>query len=711
MNPRKQALSKIAGNKIAVEDSVKPYNIEAEYGADSFGLKTMEAYLSKPIYKRLRETIKLGVPLDQAVADDVAHAMKIWAMSRGATHYTHWFLPLTGSSAEKHDSFLEPTPDGNAIATFSGKNLILGEPDASSFPSGGLRSTFEARGYTAWDPTSPAFINRVGGVATLCIPTMFCSYTGEVLDKKTPLLRSIQVLSTQAKRLVKCFDPNCNDHVNVTLGAEQEYFLVDKNLYMLRPDLMQTGRTLFGAPPQKHQQLEDHYFGSIKPRIISFMHDVDKELWRIGIPAKTRHNEVAPAQFEIAPVFEELNLAIDHNMMVMEILRNTAEKHGLVCLLHEKPFAGINGSGKHNNWSISVGDRNLLNPGTNPHENALFLTTLCAVIKAVDEHSDLLRSATAGAGNDHRLGANEAPPAIISIFLGEQLSDIIEQLEAGEAKSSKNSKVIKIGVDTLPPLPCDATDRNRTSPFAFTGNKFEFRMAGSSQSCASPNIVLNTIVADAFAEIAEQLEALPPEKFHNGLQKILQEIVKKHKRIIFNGDGYKDEWKKEAAKRGLPNLPNTPAALKPFLDPKNIKLFEKYGVFNSKELKSRYEVFMEEYEKKIRIETSLALNMSKTIILPAAIKFLDQLAKTSAEISSVKWGKNAVIDNQGKLVSNLISEISKANAKLEAAIAKNDTQKSIVAMAELRKLVDSLEVEVDDVLWPLPKYSELLFVY
>ena len=711
MNPRKQALSKIAGNKIAVEDSVKPYNIEAEYGADSFGLKTMEAYLSKPIYKRLRETIKLGVPLDQAVADDVAHAMKIWAMSRGATHYTHWFLPLTGSSAEKHDSFLEPTPDGNAIATFSGKNLILGEPDASSFPSGGLRSTFEARGYTAWDPTSPAFINRVGGVATLCIPTMFCSYTGEVLDKKTPLLRSIQVLSTQAKRLVKCFDPNCNDHVNVTLGAEQEYFLVDKNLYMLRPDLMQTGRTLFGAPPQKHQQLEDHYFGSIKPRIISFMHDVDKELWRIGIPAKTRHNEVAPAQFEIAPVFEELNLAIDHNMMVMEILRNTAEKHGLVCLLHEKPFAGINGSGKHNNWSISVGDRNLLNPGTNPHENALFLTTLCAVIKAVDEHSDLLRSATAGAGNDHRLGANEAPPAIISIFLGEQLSDIIEQLEAGEAKSSKNSKVIKIGVDTLPPLPCDATDRNRTSPFAFTGNKFEFRMAGSSQSCASPNIVLNTIVADAFAEIAEQLEALPPEKFHNGLQKILQGIVKKHKRIIFNGDGYKDEWKKEAAKRGLPNLPNTPAALKPFLDPKNIKLFEKYGVFNSKELKSRYEVFMEEYEKKIRIETSLALNMSKTIILPAAIKFLDQLAKTSAEISSVKWGKNAAIDNQGKLVSNLISEISKSNAKLEATIAKNDTQKSIVAMAELRKLVDSLEVEVDDVLWPLPKYSELLFVY
>lgn len=711
MNPRKQALSKIAGNKIAVEDSVKPYNIEAEYGADSFGLKTMEAYLSKPIYKRLRETIKLGVPLDQAVADDVAHAMKIWAMSRGATHYTHWFLPLTGSSAEKHDSFLEPTPDGNAIATFSGKNLILGEPDASSFPSGGLRSTFEARGYTAWDPTSPAFINRVGGVATLCIPTMFCSYTGEVLDKKTPLLRSIQVLSTQAKRLVKCFDPNCNDHVNVTLGAEQEYFLVDKNLYMLRPDLMQTGRTLFGAPPQKHQQLEDHYFGSIKPRIISFMHDVDKELWRIGIPAKTRHNEVAPAQFEIAPVFEELNLAIDHNMMVMEILRNTAEKHGLVCLLHEKPFAGINGSGKHNNWSISVGDRNLLNPGTNPHENALFLTTLCAVIKAVDEHSDLLRSATAGAGNDHRLGANEAPPAIISIFLGEQLSDIIEQLEAGEAKSSKNSKVIKIGVDTLPPLPCDATDRNRTSPFAFTGNKFEFRMAGSSQSCASPNIVLNTIVADAFAEIAEQLEALPPEKFHNGLQKILQGIVKKHKRIIFNGDGYKDEWKKEAAKRGLPNLPNTPAALKPFLDPKNIKLFEKYGVFNSKELKSRYEVFMEEYEKKIRIETSLALNMSKTIILPAAIKFLDQLAKTSAEISSVKWGKNAAIDNQGKLVSNLISEVSKANAKLEATIAKNDTQKSIVAMAELRKLVDSLEVEVDDVLWPLPKYSELLFVY
>lgn len=712
MNARSKALADIAKTVSTYSDSRLPYNVDTEYGTDCFSLKTMEDYLSKPIFRRLKDTIKQGIPLDPAVADDVAHAMKIWAMNKGATHYTHWFLPLTGSSAEKHDAFLEPTGSGQAITRFSGKNLILGEPDASSFPSGGLRSTFEARGYTAWDPTSPAFIKRVGGVATLCIPTMFCSYTGEVLDKKTPLLRSIQVLSTQAKRLLNCFGVYSDERASVTLGAEQEYFLVDRRLYLLRPDLMQTGRTLFGAPPQKHQQLEDHYFGAIKPRILSFMHDVDLELWRLGIPAKTRHNEVAPAQFEIAPVFEELNLATDHNMMIMEILRNVAEKHGLVCLLHEKPFAGINGSGKHNNWSISVGDRNLLNPGTNPHQNAIFLTTLCAVIKAVDEHSDLLRSSTHGAGNDHRLGANEAPPAIISIFLGEQLTDIINQIEAGEAKSSKCDNFIKIGVDTLPPLPCDATDRNRTSPFAFTGNKFEFRAAGSSQSCASPNIMLNTIVANAFSDIADQLEKLPKdrEKFNKGLQSILQDIVKKHKRVIFNGDGYKDAWTKEAAKRKLPNLRNTPEAIKPLIDKKNIDLFAKYGVFNASEMRSRYEVFLEEYEKKIRIETSLSLNMSKTMILPAALKYLERLGNVSTLLISAKI-KTSVSD-KFKLVSGLVNDLIAANNALEKLLAQNaPTEKTIAAMKDVRKVADKLEVEVDDDLWPLPKYSELLFIY
>ena len=710
MNARKKALTAIASRENVYDTEIKPYRVDEEYGIDTFGLKTLEDYVSKPIYKKLLDTIRQGVPLDPAVADDVAHAMKIWAMSRGATHYTHWFLPLTGASAEKHDAFLEPTKDGGAITRFSGKNLILGEPDASSFPSGGLRSTFEARGYTAWDPTSPAFIKRTAGVATLCIPTMFCSYTGEVLDKKTPLLRSIQVLSMQAKRLLKCFGIKTDDRVSVTLGAEQEYFLVDKSLYILRPDLMQTGRTLFGAPPVKHQQLEDHYFASIQPRIINFMAEVDRELWRIGIPAKTRHNEVAPAQFEIAPVFEELNLAIDHNMMIMEILRNTAEKHGFECLLHEKPFSGINGSGKHNNWSISVGDRNLLNPGTNPHENAIFMTALCAVIKAVDEHADLLRSATASAGNDHRLGANEAPPAIISIFLGEQLTDIIDQIEAGEAKSSKNSNFIKIGVDTLPPLPCDVTDRNRTSPFAFTGNKFEFRAAGSSQSCANPNIILNTIVAEAFDEISTQLETLSKADFQKGLQKILQNIVKKHKKVIFNGDGYNDAWKKEAAKRGLPNLRSTPEALKPLIKPENLALFEKYGVLRDTELKSRYEVFMEEYMKKIQIEAALTLNMSKTMIVPAALEYLGKLTSDAVSVKAAGV-KSAALTSKCKLIATLADSLDKANASLEAALKKDDSKARIEAMNGVREIADKLELEVADDLWPMPKYSELLFVY
>ncbi len=710
MNSRKKALSRIAMRSETVDETPRPYDINEEFGIDTFDLKTLEDFVSKPIYQKLVDTINQGVPLDPAVADDVAHAMKIWAMSRGATHYTHWFLPLTGSSAEKHDAFLEPDRNGGAIARFSGKNLIMGEPDASSFPSGGLRATFEARGYTAWDPTSPAFIKRVAGVATLCIPTMFCSYTGEVLDRKIPLLRSVQALGIQAKRILKCFGIKTDERFSVTLGAEQEYFLVDRTLFMLRRDIMQTGRTLFGAPPVKHQQLDDHYFGSIQPRIIKFMSEVDRELWRIGIPAKTRHNEVAPAQFEIAPVFEELNVAIDHNMMVMEILRNTAEKHGFECLLHEKPFAGVNGSGKHNNWSISIGDTNFLNPGTTPHENAIFMTTLCAIIMAVDKHADLLRSSTAGVGNDHRLGANEAPPAIISMFLGEQLTDIINQIEAGEAKTSKDKKFIKIGVDTLPPLPCDVSDRNRTSPFAFTGNKFEFRMAGSSQACASPNIMLNTIVAEAFDEIATQLEALSKADFQKGLQKILQNIVKKHKRIIFNGDGYNGAWKKEAKKRGLPNLPTTTEALKPLIKPENIALFEKYGVFNAAELRSRYEVFMEEYTKKIQIEAGLTLNISKTSILPVAAKYLGSLCAdmTSAKSAGIK---SKALQENCKRVSTLLDKLEDANTKLEVEITKGTTKSRISAMDAVRSIADALELEVDDDLWPMPKYSELLFIY
>ena len=706
MNSRKSAIAQVAKRPERPDHSHVPYDYENEYGSDVFGFKAMEQYLPRPSYAKLVATISAGTPIDPSIADDVAHAMKKWSMERGATHYSHWFLPLTGASAEKHDSFLDPAKEvGNTIARFSGKNLIVGEPDASSFPSGGLRSTFEARGYTAWDPTSPAFIKRSGGEATLCIPTAFCSYTGEVLDKKTPLLRSMQVLGIQAKRLLKCFGENPAKKFSVTLGAEQEYFLVDKALYMLRPDLMQTGRTLFGAPPQKHQQLEDHYFGAIKPRILNFMSDVDRSLWRLGIPAKTRHNEVAPAQFEIAPVFEELNVAVDHNTVVMEVLQETAEKHGLICLLHEKPFAGVNGSGKHNNWSMSVGDLNLLNPGNDPHQNAIFLTSLCAVIKAVDVHADVMRSATASAGNDHRLGANEAPPAIISIFLGDQLTDIIDQLENGAAKSSKKSQNLLVGVDCLPPLPCDVTDRNRTSSFAFTGNKFEFRAAGSSQSCASPNIVLNTIVAEAFDEIATYLEKLSKDEFNAGLQKKLSEIVKNHKRVIFNGDGYDASWEKEALKRGLPNLKKTPEALKPLKEPKNIELFEKYGVFTKAEMFSRYEVFAEEYSRKVHIEASMALNIAKTMILPAANEHLANLA------NSLVW-KNKDIEANGKKISSQVSSLIKSIDALEKEIAKSGNEsKKLKAMADLRIIVDTLEGEVCDRLWPLPKYSELLFIY
>lgn len=683
----------------------------AIYGEDVFGIANMRDSLPKSVYNKLIATIQTGKAIDQSIAEDVATAIRKWAISRGASHYTHWFQPLTGGTAEKHDAFLDPAANGEAIVSFSGKNLIIGEPDASSFPSGGLRATFEARGYTAWDPTSPAFIKRGLNGATLCIPTAFCSYTGEALDKKTPLLRSIQVLNNAVVRMMAAFGEDTTLVPKVTLGAEQEYFLIDKNFYLARPDLIQTGRTLFGAPPPKHQQLEDHYFGAIRPRILAFMTEVEQELWRLGIPAKTRHNEVAPAQFEIAPVFEELNLAVDHNMLIMEVLRQTAERHDLVCLMHEKPFAGVNGSGKHNNWSVSYGKTNLLDPGKDPHQNAIFLTTLCAVIKAVDSHSDMLRTSTAGAGNDHRLGANEAPPAIISIFLGEQLTDIIEQIEKGEVTSSRHSDFLRIGADTLPELPRDATDRNRTSPFAFTGNKFEFRAPGSSQSCSGPNVVLNTIIADAMNEIAAELETFDKADFNAQLQGLLQRIIQKHKRVLFNGDGYTDAWVEEAAKRGLPNLSTTPQALMPMLDEANIELFAKYGVFAREEMTSRYEVFVEEYDRKNRIEAELALSMIRTMIAPAVTQQLMSSAKAISGLtaSGVTAGVASAVAAMNR-VGELADELAVLADALEASLDAT-TEEFRAAYISARIVVDKLEKLIDDELWPLPKYREMLFIY
>ena len=701
---RMKAIKAIAAENVGENQPAAPASLDF-YGEDVFNAEAMRAYLPKDICKKLFATIEGGAPLDASIANEVAHAMKKWAIDRGATHFTHWFQPLTGSTAEKHDSFLEPE-DGKAIMTFSGKNLIVGEPDASSFPSGGLRSTFEARGYTAWDPTSPAFIKRHGNGATLCIPTAFCSYTGEALDKKTPLLRSIQALQKSADRLMGLFGV-APQKVTVTLGAEQEYFLIDKRFYLQRPDLYQAGRTLFGAAPAKHQQMEDHYFGSIPTRILNFMNDVEKELWKLGIPAKTRHNEVAPAQFELAPMFEEVNLACDHNMQIMEVLRQVAERHGLVCLLHEKPFAGINGSGKHNNWSVNYGKTNLLNPGKDPHQNAIFLTTLCAVIYAVDTHADLLRMAVASAGNDHRLGANEAPPAIISMYLGDQLADVIDQLEKGDPKSSKQAGALKLGSDTLPPLPRDATDRNRTSPFAFTGNKFEFRAPGSSQSCSEPNVILNTIVAEAFDLIADKMQNVPADKFHEELQNLLQKIVKEHKKVIFNGNGYTDEWVEEAAKRGLPNTRTTMEALQALAKKENVALFEKYGVFNKRELDSRYEVNMEDYHKRIHIEGEIARDMAKDIILPQAVAAYSNALK--ANEMALNQGLPA-IDSYAKPLGEGIKKLLAAIEVMEKSLASKH-EDILDGMIDLRLVVDSLEKIVPDELWPLPKYREMLFIY
>jgi glutamine synthetase len=691
------------------------------FGQNVFNQSIMRERLPKGVYKNLKKTIDEGLPLDPSIADVVATAMKEWAVERGATHFTHWFQPLTGITAEKHDSFISPSENG-VMMEFSGKELVKGEPDASSFPSGGLRATFEARGYTAWDCTSPAFLREEADVITLCIPTAFCSYTGEALDKKTPLLRSMEALSIQALRVLRLFGNKTATRVSSTVGAEQEYFLVDKSFYLKRPDLMLAGRTLFGAMSSKGQELEDHYFGSIKERVLSYMKEVNEELWKLGVTAKTQHNEVAPGQFELAPIFENTNIATDHNQMVMDVLKRVAIRHDLVCLLHEKPFAGVNGSGKHNNWSMSSNDgQNLLEPGKTPHENAQFLTFLMATIKAVDTYAGLLRSTCANAGNDHRLGANEAPPAIISIFLGDQLSDILDQIVAGEAKTSSVHADMKIGVTTLPALPKDATDRNRTSPFAFTGNKFEFRMLGSSFSISGPNIIINTIIADALKGFADMLEK--SANFDADLEKLLQETAKKHKRVVFNGNNYSDEWVTEAEKRGLLNIPNAPEALKELTKKEVVDLFVAHKVFTESELHARYEVKVELYIKTLNIEALTMLDMANHSIIPTAVEYSTTVAKSINAVTAVS--SKLDVSTQKALLEELCDKLAvmSSNTKalekaLESAQAISDVTKQAAAfraevytkMLELRASGDALEKIIAAKYWPLPTYREMLFI-
>lgn len=688
------------------------------FGSNVFNDSVMKERLPKATYKALKKTIEDGTTLEPEVADVVAGAMKDWAVEKGATHFTHWFQPMTGITAEKHDAFINPTSDGKVILEFSGKELIQGEPDASSFPSGGLRATFEARGYTAWDCTSPAFIKD----DTLCIPTAFCSYNGEALDKKTPLLRSMEALNKQALRVLRALGNTTTKKVITTVGPEQEYFLIDKKMYDARKDIVLTGRTLFGAKPSKGQELEDHYFGVIKPRISAFMKDLDEELWKLGVSAKTKHNEVAPAQHELAPIFSTTNIATDHNQLTMEIMKKVAEKHGLYCLLHEKPFAGVNGSGKHNNWSMGTDDgMNLLEPGKSPHENKQFLLFLCAVIKAVDDYPDLLRVSAANAGNDHRLGANEAPPAIISIFLGDQLEDVLEQIEKGPATSSKCSSDLTIGVHTLPTLPKDATDRNRTSPFAFTGNKFEFRMVPSSASIGCCNHTLNTIVAESLCQIADRLEKATD--LDAEIQAILTDIVKNHKKIIFNGNGYSDEWVAEAERRGLPNIKSTVEAAKALVSEKNQAVFEKHGVLTKAEATARYEIVLENYNKTINIEALTTLEMAKRQILPAVIKFATSLAESINTIKAT--GLNVDVSTQAELleeVSTLTASLKKNITLLEKAVEKADNFDGDIydlglmyryevfeQMNTLRADADKLETLVDKEFWPMPTYSDMLF--
>ncbi|MHB1651205.1 MAG: glutamine synthetase III family protein [Desulfitobacteriaceae bacterium] len=693
------------------------------FGANVFNDAVMKERLPKNTYKVLRKTIDEGLPLDPTVAEFVANAMKDWAIEKGATHFTHWFQPMTGFTAEKHDSFISPTSDGRVIMEFSGKELIKGEPDASSFPSGGIRATFEARGYTAWDCTSPAFLKEdTSGSAVLCIPTAFCSYTGEALDKKTPLLRSMEALSTQALRVLRLFGNVTSRRIISTVGPEQEYFLIDKAFYEKRLDLLLTGRTLFGAPSPKGQEMEDQYFGSLTERITAYLKDLNNELWKLGIPAKTQHKEVAPAQYELAPVFETTNIAADHNQLVMDTLKKVADRHNLACLLHEKPFAGVNGSGKHNNWSMATDDgQNLLEPGHTPHDNAQFLTFLCAIVKAVDDYADLLRVSAANPGNDHRLGANEAPPAIISIFLGEQLSDIFEQLGNGGPKSSKQGGRLTIGVTTLPSLPKDSTDRNRTSPFAFTGNKFEFRMVPSSLSISGPNTVLNTIVAEVLAQIADRLEGA--EDFNAELQDVLRGIVREHKRIVFDGNNYTDEWVEEASRRGLLNIKSTVEAIPALVSEKAVALFERHGVYTSVELHSRFEILLEHYCKTINIEAQTMIHIAKRQIIPVAIQYASLLAESMGSIKAVakdvsvaaqeetlREVSNALASFKEKLV-HLVGVTEEAK-NMSNALEQGKFYRDVVfkAMSGLRVDGDMLESLVDSELWPLPTYAQMLFL-
>jgi len=692
------------------------------FGENVFNDAIMRERLPKATYKSLRNTIEEGLPLDPDVAEVVANSMKDWAIEKGATHFTHWFQPMTGITAEKHDSFISPTQDGRVVMEFSGKELIKGEPDASSFPSGGIRATFEARGYTAWDCTSPAFLKEDGGVLTLCIPTAFCSYTGEALDKKTPLLRSMQTLSTQALRLLRLFGNTTSTRVTSTVGAEQEYFLVDKKFFDQRMDLMLTGRTLFGAMSAKGQELEDHYFGSLKARVAAFMHDLNIDLWKLGVLAKTQHNEVAPGQFELAPIFGTTNIATDHNQIVMDTMKKVALRHDMVCLLHEKPFAGVNGSGKHNNWSMSTNDGlNLLDPGKTPHENLQFLTILCAIIKAVDDYAELLRFSAATPGNDHRLGANEAPPAIISVFLGEQLSDIFKQLQNGEVTRSLQGERLASGVITLPAFRKDSTDRNRTSPFAFTGNKFEFRMVASSQSISGPNVVLNTIFAEVFSQFADRLEKATD--FDQALLELLKETATKHHRILFDGNGYSEEWVEEAAKRGLPNITSTVDSARVLLRESTIELYEKHQVLNKIELESRYEISLEQYSKQINIEALTMIDMAKHKIIPAAVKYSTELAssinaiKSASSAVDVSVQEGLLIDLCSTLVSlktNLttLETVTQEAASLTDAYEQAVNYRDVVfkAMGALRIDGDKLETIIDSELWPLPTYAEMLFM-
>ena len=691
------------------------------FGANVFSISEMRKRLPKPVFKSVKRTIESGEKLDPSVADVVASAMKDWAIEKGATHYAHIFYPLTGLTAEKHDAFLVPDNDGGAIIEFTGKQLVQGEPDASSFPSGGIRATFEARGYTAWDVTSPAYILENPNGTTLCIPTVFVSWTGEVLDKKTPLLRSMKALNTQAQRILKLFGHKDPAMVVSTAGPEQEYFLIDRNFFFARPDLLNAGRTLFGAKPPKGQEFEDQYFGAIPDRVLACMLETERELFKLGVPVKTRHNEVAPSQYEIAPIYENANVATDHQQLIMLMLRKVAQKYGLECLLHEKPFAGVNGSGKHLNWSLGNSTQgNLLEPGETPHDNMQFLVFCAAVIRAVDKYSALLRAVVASASNDHRLGANEAPPAIISIFLGSQLTDVFEQFKTGTAKSSKSGGTLTVGVDTLPPLPKDAGDRNRTSPFAFTGNKFEYRAVASGQSIAGPLVALNTIVAESLDAIATELEKAAggdQNKLSGAVTTLLTKIINEHGRVIFNGDNYTQEWHDEAEKRGLPNLKTSIDALPTLINKEVVDLFNKYGVLNPREVQSRHDIYTEQYVKSILTEAKLVVEIAKTMIYPAASKYLGELASTAASMKAAGLAANTkVLEEVNGLATGLLDSIAALESDLShhsdglVAEAKHCCTKVLPSMNAVRGFADKLEAVVSDNIWPLPTYQEMLFI-